>query len=313
MGNDYGWETEVSFSYTYTKGVLGCQLVLIATALLQAINTPKETHNDFYAEFGKIWTVSWYLCLQVLLYFLLICYTKRKHGLSPTLPNESKKPKARQTSGSQKIDFTRGSLLRRVMQRIKYCKMKLSPLQYVAKGMLTLLSFLGLVTYIVFCFGAPLNFFPFTYILTFDPIPEFSKTTISFCLLMTMQTGLPIILVYGSETIGDCLMYVFFHQDEKAKDNNDTFGDSDLSLSSSEPIVNTLYVNAVGAFVGAWFGAFPIPLDWDRPWQEWPISCNIGMTLGAFLGNCVSLYRNYRLGKTKEYGSILTSIKTKKS
>ena len=130
---------------------------------------------------------------------------------------------------------------------------------------------------------------------------------------MTMQTGLPIILVYGSETIGDCLMYVLFHQDEKAKDNNDTFDDYNMSLSSSEPIVNTLYVNALGAFVGAWFGAFPIPLDWDRPWQEWPISCNIGLTLGASLGNCVSLYRNYQLRKTKGYGSILTSIKTKKS
>jgi phosphatidylinositol glycan class F len=24
--------------------------------------------------------------------------------------------------------------------------------------------------------------------------------------------------------------------------------------------------------VGAWVGAFAIPLDWDRPWQPWPIS-----------------------------------------
>jgi len=311
MGLD--WDTEVSFSYTYTKGAFGIHLTLLVAALLQAINAPKENHNDFYAEFGKIWTESWYLSLLALFHFLLICYSKRKHCLSPTLPNEIKKTKAREASGSQKIDFTRGSLLRRIMQRVRYCKMKLSPLQYVAKGLLTLLCFLGFVTYIVFCFGAPLNFFPFTYILEFNSIPEFSKTTIAFCLLMTILTGLPIILVYSSETIGSSVMYVFFHQEDQVKANNEGFIETSLSWSSLEPIINTLYVNAVGAFAGAWFGAFPIPLDWDRPWQEWPISCNIGITLGAFLGNCISLYRAYQLSKNKGYGSILTSIKTKKS
>ncbi|KAK0735616.1 putative mitochondrial carrier protein [Apiosordaria backusii] len=27
----------------------------------------------------------------------------------------------------------------------------------------------------------------------------------------------------------------------------------------------------VGALVGAWLGAVPIPLDWDREWQRWPL------------------------------------------
>ena len=29
------------------------------------------------------------------------------------------------------------------------------------------------------------------------------------------------------------------------------------------------YVPAAMAVLGAWLGAFPIPLDWDRPWQVW--------------------------------------------
>lgn len=33
---------------------------------------------------------------------------------------------------------------------------------------------------------------------------------------------------------------------------------------------------SVFSVVGAWFGALVIPLDWDRWWQEWPISCCIG-------------------------------------
>jgi len=32
--------------------------------------------------------------------------------------------------------------------------------------------------------------------------------------------------------------------------------------------------------VGAWAGAIPIPLDWDRDWQQWPVSCCYGALLG---------------------------------
>lgn len=28
-----------------------------------------------------------------------------------------------------------------------------------------------------------------------------------------------------------------------------------------------LFAPALGAIIGCWSGAFPIPLDWDRPWQ----------------------------------------------
>jgi len=29
----------------------------------------------------------------------------------------------------------------------------------------------------------------------------------------------------------------------------------------------------VATCVGAWIGAIAFPLDWDRPWQKWPIPC----------------------------------------
>ncbi|KAJ0016203.1 hypothetical protein NQD34_014493 [Periophthalmus magnuspinnatus] len=38
------------------------------------------------------------------------------------------------------------------------------------------------------------------------------------------------------------------------------------------------------SLVGAWLGAFPIPLDWDRPWQVWPVSCSFGATFGFLTG-----------------------------
>lgn len=30
---------------------------------------------------------------------------------------------------------------------------------------------------------------------------------------------------------------------------------------------SVIQVSAVSSIVGAWVGAFPIPLDWDRNWQ----------------------------------------------
>ena len=42
-----------------------------------------------------------------------------------------------------------------------------------------------------------------------------------------------------------------------------------------------LQLVAAASVVGAWLGAFPIPLDWDRPWQRWPVSVVIGAVYGA--------------------------------
>nr|XP_013026544.2 phosphatidylinositol-glycan biosynthesis class F protein isoform X4 [Anser cygnoides] len=47
---------------------------------------------------------------------------------------------------------------------------------------------------------------------------------------------------------------------------------------------NSLQITTTCSILGAWFGAFPIPLDWDRPWQVWPISCSLGATFGYMAG-----------------------------
>uniref|UniRef100_G3NE76 Phosphatidylinositol glycan anchor biosynthesis, class F n=1 Tax=Gasterosteus aculeatus aculeatus TaxID=481459 RepID=G3NE76_GASAC len=45
-----------------------------------------------------------------------------------------------------------------------------------------------------------------------------------------------------------------------------------------------LQITVACTLVGAWVGAFPIPLDWDRPWQVWPVSCSLGATIGFLTG-----------------------------
>ncbi|KAI1875332.1 hypothetical protein JX265_004390 [Neoarthrinium moseri] len=43
----------------------------------------------------------------------------------------------------------------------------------------------------------------------------------------------------------------------------------------------------VGGCLGAWLGAVPIPLDWDREWQKWPITILCGVYAGYVVGKAV--------------------------
>ncbi|CAG8603466.1 9781_t:CDS:2 [Paraglomus occultum] len=63
-----------------------------------------------------------------------------------------------------------------------------------------------------------------------------------------------------------------------------------FSDSSPETIPEKLvYYPTVGSVVGAWLGSIVIPLDWDRPWQVWPIPCVLGAYFGYTTGTIISL------------------------
>ncbi|KAK8115161.1 GPI biosynthesis protein family Pig-F-domain-containing protein [Apiospora kogelbergensis] len=53
----------------------------------------------------------------------------------------------------------------------------------------------------------------------------------------------------------------------------------------------------VGGCVGAWAGAVPIPLDWDREWQKWPITilCGVygGYVVGKFIGGTIAFGKKF--------------------
>ncbi|KAJ0257127.1 Phosphatidylinositol-glycan biosynthesis class F-like protein [Hirschfeldia incana] len=61
------------------------------------------------------------------------------------------------------------------------------------------------------------------------------------------------------------------------------------SMKPSGNIEYMILVPAYGAVVGGWFGAWPMPLDWERPWQEWPICVCYGAIGGYILGQILSL------------------------
>ena len=98
----------------------------------------------------------------------------------------------------------------------------------------------------------------------------------TFTTLVIILAALPVILIYGPETdaFGGLVHVLLTPQDQ---------------LKISDPLARQLFIGFFGTVLGAWMGAIPIPLDWDQPWQKWPISCAAGALVGAFVANFIAL------------------------
>ncbi|KAK0107363.1 Glycosylphosphatidylinositol (GPI) anchor assembly protein [Cadophora gregata] len=54
--------------------------------------------------------------------------------------------------------------------------------------------------------------------------------------------------------------------------------------------IDGLFGGTVGCLLGAWVGAVPIPLDWDRDWQKWPVTIVVGAYAGYVLGKTIGAW-----------------------
>ncbi|KAJ7201102.1 GPI biosynthesis protein family Pig-F-domain-containing protein, partial [Mycena pura] len=63
-------------------------------------------------------------------------------------------------------------------------------------------------------------------------------------------------------------------------------------FSARTPMERALLYPAVGTVLGAWVGAIPIALDWDRPWQAWPLTPAAGAIAGYILASIAALTAN---------------------
>ncbi|KAM0720121.1 hypothetical protein Q7P37_004257 [Cladosporium fusiforme] len=63
-----------------------------------------------------------------------------------------------------------------------------------------------------------------------------------------------------------------------------------MQAASLQLPLDEVYGMSLGAIVGAWLGAIPIPLDWDREWQKWPVTIVVGLYTGAVVGKLLGAY-----------------------
>ncbi|XP_045799408.1 phosphatidylinositol-glycan biosynthesis class F protein [Trifolium pratense] len=140
--------------------------------------------------------------------------------------------------------------------RYRLNRKKCSYLRAVGRGIIgvpvgALLNSLGAIA-----LGAP---------VTFQYLPK----TLYWSLMMSLFTTVPASCVLGS-----------------------SWADWKRIFAHTKPNGSVEYLiclQAHGAVIGGWFGAWPMPLDWERPWQEWPISVSYGTLAGYLVALVASL------------------------
>ncbi|XP_015119355.1 phosphatidylinositol-glycan biosynthesis class F protein [Diachasma alloeum] len=72
---------------------------------------------------------------------------------------------------------------------------------------------------------------------------------------------------------------------------------SRLQFSSSNNVIaEAMSLNIKATLLGTWLGVIVIPLDWDRPWQVWPIPCVIGALVGYMTAHFITLVKMLPIG-----------------
>jgi phosphatidylinositol glycan class F len=60
-------------------------------------------------------------------------------------------------------------------------------------------------------------------------------------------------------------------------------------LSPRNFVERAIVFPAIGTVIGCWIGVIPIALDWDRPWQAWPLTPAFGAIGGLILSSISAL------------------------
>ena len=151
-------------------------------------------------------------------------------------------------------------------------------LRNVVLGLVVNCLFVVLFHIVLVAFGAPLT--------------KNTTETFHLALLLMVLTSLPCSLVLGMNSTKWCNLFLLKSPAEtSAYSAMEKTGVWLSSLAAQEggPLERSVWWCTLGTVVGVWLGAVPIPLDWDRPWQVWPISCTIGGLLGYTSGTLCTI------------------------
>ena len=97
--------------------------------------------------------------------------------------------------------------------------------------------------------------------------------TVTLAVVLATLSIMPFTLYVGPK---GTMLYLFFENYE-------------LSTKLQCGYLQVMHYNAVGALVGAWVASVVVPLDWDRPWQAYPIPNVCGAIIGSAFGALYSM------------------------
>ncbi|KAM3958523.1 phosphatidylinositol glycan anchor biosynthesis class F [Aphomia sociella] len=116
------------------------------------------------------------------------------------------------------------------------------------------------------------------------PVLDCHEETLMLSALMALLTVFPLIAHSGVEAS----MQLLFGVKNYGRD------------TITEMLVN----NSIMTVSGAWLGAVVIPLDWNTPWQQWPIPCYLGAISGYLLSNVFTVFKVILLSAAQKYPEV---------
>ncbi|KAF9556077.1 hypothetical protein CPC08DRAFT_737179 [Agrocybe pediades] len=123
----------------------------------------------------------------------------------------------------------------------------------------------------------------FILILFGAPITSLSLKTYFLALLISIMTVYSPAYSIGIPTLGNGSAAIV---------NRWTWVRLFAEFSISNPIERTLVYSALGTVIGCWLGVIPIALDWDRPWQAWPLTPAFGAIAGYIVFSILAMTVN---------------------
>ncbi|KAL0833057.1 hypothetical protein ABMA28_001170 [Loxostege sticticalis] len=125
------------------------------------------------------------------------------------------------------------------------------------------------------------------------PLLECHEETLMLAALMTLLTVFPLIAHTGVEA---SMQLVF-----------------GIKTYGKDTIIQMLINNSLLTVCGAWLGAVVIPLDWNTPWQQWPIPCYLGAVGGYVLSNVLTVLKVSLMTAAQKYPALNFVVKVMNS
>ena len=263
-------EKRIAFGKIYGNWSFLSCVISLSTALFWSSFKVETDSATLVAKFGETLSDLRFSFGQFFVLIFIILWTKRKSCYRGALYSPPLEEFSVNWNSLQKAPFAR-----RFGVKLRYWIQKLTPFKVAVRFCIALVTCWALAAYIVICFGAP---------MFSDQIK-----TAGFVTCLCIHSLWPVILIEGSDL--SKISKVVRGQD-------------------LDPLAKVLYRNAGGAILGSWLGAFPIPLDWDRPWQAWPLTCVIGCYSGLVVAQLWSLYDIHRAQNKRK--TLIGVVKNKK-
>lgn len=115
------------------------------------------------------------------------------------------------------------------------------------------------------------------------PITSFIFKTYLLALLVSVLVVFPPAYIFGAPLPGN---------ETKAVVVRWTWVRLFAEFSTRNAVERAVVYPVIGTMVGCWTGVIPIALDWDRPWQAWPLTPAFGALGGYILASITALTVN---------------------